>query len=384
MRVLIAHNQYRSVGGEERHVGLLEDGLRNAGVDVRRLDVSAFAEASIAERLKLGATLTYRPAGARLIREALARKSADVVHFHNVFPQLTPAAMREARRHGASVVLTVHNYRFACPAGTLLRNGKIHEDCIEGSSLLCGLRNSRGVWSESIAYGLAIELQRRLRMLQRWVDAYVAPSRFVATMLGRAGYPRDRIHTISHGTPIADAPSPVGQYALYAGRLSPEKGIRTLIAASRLVPGVPLIVAGDGPLAALVEAEKSDRFSYLGHVDRAKVAELTQGALFSVMPSECYEGQPYGALESLAVGTPLVASRLGGLAEIIENGVTGTLVPSGDPVALAAAMQEIWTDQPRALEMGAKGWAHAREHFAPEAQIERIVTLYGRLISTRS
>src|SRR5581483_9713368 len=98
---------------------------------------------------RVGVTLTYRPAGARLLREVLVRETPDLVHFHNAFPLLTPAAVREAHRYGAGVVLTIHNYRFACPAGTLLRNGRIHDDCIEGSSLLCGLRNSRGVWTES-------------------------------------------------------------------------------------------------------------------------------------------------------------------------------------------------------------------------------------------
>jgi glycosyltransferase involved in cell wall biosynthesis len=383
VRVVLAHNRYRSVGGEERHLDLLEEWLPKAGVDVQRFEVSSPTEASLRERLKVGATLTYRPAGARLLRDVLAREKPDVVHFHNVFPLLTPAAMREARRHGASVVLTVHNYRFACPAGTLLRNGRIHEDCIEGSSLLCGLRNSRGVWSESIAYGVAIELQRRLRFLHRWVDAYVAPSRFVATMLARAGYPTDRIHTISHGTPLSDAPSPAGDYALYAGRLSPEKGTRTLVAASHLAPGVPLVIAGAGPLAPLVGAVAGETVSYRGHVDQATAAELMRGALFTVMPSECYEGQPYGALESMAVGTPLVASRLGGLAEITEDGVTGVLVPPGDPGALAAAMREMWTDKGRAPEMGAQAWSYARQHFAPDTQIERLVALYKQLRSAR-
>ena len=231
------------------------------------------------------------------MRVALAREEPDIVHFHNVFPLLTPAAIREAHRSGARVVLTIHNYRFACPAGTLLRNGKIHEDCIEGSSLWCGMRNARGARDESVAYGIAIELQRRLQLLARWVDAYVAPSEFVATMLGRAGYPARRTHVISHGVPIEERPSAVGDFAIYAGRLSPEKGIRTLVAASRLVPELPILVAGTGPLSPLVEATGGNLRS-LGYVDRTQVAKLMRGALFAVMPSEWYEGQPYGALEA--------------------------------------------------------------------------------------
>ena len=381
MRVLLVHNQYRSTGGEERHVENLAEALPKAGVEVTRLTVATPAAFSPLDRLVMGAELTYRPAGARLMREALARDAPDVVHFHNVFPLLTPAAMREAHRYGAPVVQTIHNYRFACPSGVLLRNGQIHEDCIDGSSLLCGLRNARGVRSESIAYGIAIELHRRLRLPHRWVDAFVAPSKFVATMLVRAGYPARRVHTIPHGTAIADTPSPAGDFALYAGRLSPEKGTRTLLAASRVAPEVPLVVAGDGSLASFVENEKREHVSYLGHVDPHRVAELMRGALFTVMPSECYEGQPYGALESMSVGTPLVASRLGGLAEIIEDGVTGALVPSGDPVALAAAMRERWDDRVSTAEMGMLAWEYARQHFAPELQVDRLVDLYERLLS---
>lgn len=382
MRSLLVHNRYRTPGGEERHVHLLEEWLCQAGIEAVPFNVASPDDPSRLERLLLGATLTYRPAGARLLRDAMIREQPDIVHFHNIFPLLTPAAVREARRYGAPVVLTIHNYRFACPAGTLLRNGRIHEDCIEGSSLLCGLRNARGVWSESVAYGIAIEVQRRLHLLQRWVDAYVAPSRFVARMLVRAGYPEDRIHTISHGTPTAEGPSPAGNYALYAGRLSSEKGTRTLLAASRLAPKIPLVIVGDGPLASVVDAARGPRVSYLGRVDQVKVAELMRGALFTVMPSECYEGQPYGALESMAVGTPLVASRLGGLAEIIEDSVTGFLVRPGDPAALAAAMRRMWADPTRTAEMGARAWDSARECFAPSKQIDRLVALYEHLLST--
>ncbi len=381
MRVLLVHNRYRTAGGEERHIDLLEEWLPQAGVEVRRFEVASPDDASLLERVRLGLTLTYRPAGARLLREVLVRETPDIVHFHNVLPLLTPAAMREARRRGARVVLTIHNHRFACPAGTLLRNGHIHEDCIEGSSLLCGLRNSRGVWSESIAYGMALEVQRRLRLPHRWVDAYVAPSNFVAAMLARAGYPRDRIHTIAHGTPIADSLSPIGDYALYAGRLSKEKGVEVLLAASRLAPRVPLVIAGDGPLAPLVSTAADGTISYLGRVEPEKAAELARDSRFTIAPSCCFEVQPFSVLESMAVGRPVVASRLGGLAEIVDDGVNGVLVAPQDPGALATAMEELWTDRNRTAELGVSAWAYARAHFSPGEQAARLAELYARLLA---
>ena len=378
MRVLLVHNRYRSEGGEERHIDLLEEWLPKVGVQVSRLDVSSPRDPSFLERLRMGLTLTYRPAGAALLRSALQRVKPDVVHFHNIFPLLTPAAMRAVHRHGTPVVLTVHNYRFACPAGTLVRNGRIHEDCVTGSSLLCGLRNSRGVLSESLAYGVAIELQRRLRMLCRWVDAYVAPSAFAANMLARAGYPSNRIHTIQHGTPIDDEPSGVGDFALYVGRLSHEKGVETLIEASRLAPHVPLVLAGEGPLAPLVHSLPLETATYLGQLEPKKVAEVRRQARFTVAPSNCYEVQPFGVLESLASGTPVVASGLGGMREIVIDGVTGLLIPPADPTALAGAMAMMWSDNARVAEMGVAAANFAREQFSPEKQASHLSDLYER------
>jgi glycosyltransferase involved in cell wall biosynthesis len=382
VRVLLVHNRYRSIGGEERHLDLIEEWLPRVGVEVGRFEIASPDDASLLGRLRLGLTLAYRPAGARLLREVVVREKPDIVHFHNLFPLLTPAAVREARRQAARVVLTIHNYRFACPAGTLLRRGRIHDDCIEGSSLVCGLRNARGTWSESVAYGIALEIQRRLRLLHRWVDAFVAPSNFMAAMLARAGYPCDRIETIYHGTPVDDAPSAPGDYALFAGRLSPEKGVETLLAASKLAPKVPLVVAGAGPLTPLVLTAVGGSVTHVGQVAAESAIELRRRALVTIMPSACFEGQPYGALESMAVGTPLVASRLGGLAEVIDDGTNGVLVPPQDPAALAAAMEMLWSDRSRAAILGHNAWSYARAHFSLLAQTERLAGLYGRLLLT--
>jgi glycosyltransferase involved in cell wall biosynthesis len=383
VRVLLVHNRYRVIGGEERHIDLLEEWLPRWGIEVRRFEVQSHESDSLLERIRLGSTLAYRPHGAQLLRQALERERPDIVHFHNVFPLLTPAAIHEARRQGAAVVLTVHNFRFACPAGTLLRRGRIHEDCIDGSSLACGLRNSRDSWAESIAYGLAIELQRRFRMLHRWVDAYVAPSQFIAKMLERAGYPASRIHVIHHGVPVSELPSRSGPYALYAGRLSPEKGTATLLAAARLALSVPLVVAGTGPDAPLVTAAKSKEISYVGRVDGDTVSALLRGAFCALLPSQCYENQPLGALEALAVGTPLVASRLGGLPEIVQEGVTGILVPAGDPVALANAMRGLLHHPERAAAMGANSWKRARDEFEITRQVGLLSNLYQQLVLDR-
>ena len=121
------------------------------------------------------------------------------------------------------MVLTAHNYRFACPGGTLLRGGRIHEDCVEGSSLACALRDPRGAPAESVAYGAALEIHRRLGFLERWVDAFIAPSAFLGRMLVRAGIPEQRVHVIPCGLPFFEQATQPCNYAVYAGRLSEER-----------------------------------------------------------------------------------------------------------------------------------------------------------------
>lgn len=382
MRALLVHNRYRIAGGEERHLELLKEWLPQTGVDVRRLELNSPNDPALHTRLRLGLTLTYRPASARLLHDVLVRERPDVVHFHNTLPLLTPAAIRAAHKYGSRVVLTIHNYRFACPAGTLVRDGQTHVDCIDGSSLLCGLRNARGDWGESVAYGIALELQRRLRLLHRWVDAYVTPSTFVAAMLERAGYPPARIHTIRHGTPSDDVVKPAGDTVLYAGRLSEEKGVETLVASSKITPHIPIVIAGDGPLAPRIQEMTGGSISYVGQLGSTAVAELMRGSRLTVAPSRCFESLCYSVIESMAHGRPVVASRLGGLTEIVADGKTGVLVPPGDPVALASAIQDLWDDPARAEQMGLNAWKQAKEQFSPLVQARRLANLYEHLLAS--
>lgn len=384
MRVLIAHNRYRSPGGEETHVDLLERGLGRAGVETRRFErESAELAGSPLRKSAAALTLAYRPGGGG-IQRFLREWQPDVVHFHNIWPLLTPAALRAAKRSGAAVVLTAHNYRFACPSGMLLRDGEIHEDCIEGSSLLCGLRGSRSNPLEGVAYGFALELQRRAKMLERWVDAFVAPSAFMKRMLARSRLPAERIHVIPNGIElrppaVADQPRSV----LYVGRLVAEKGVRSLLEAATCCPEVPIATAGDGPLAQDLARAPQANVRLLGRLGRESLRDALDAAAFTVVPSEWYDNLPFAALESLAAGRAVVAARIGGLPEIVDDGRTGVLFPAGDVMALAAALSELWARPRAARAMGERARAVAAERFSLERQTDRLLSLYDDLVSRR-
>jgi glycosyltransferase involved in cell wall biosynthesis len=379
VRVLLAHNRYRSFGGEERHVDLLEEGLQQAGVETRRFErASVEAGDTIVRRLSIGLGMTYRPSSARAIRGVLRTWKPDVVHVHNLLPLLTPSILRESKRHGAVVVLTTHNYRLFCPAGGLVRQGEVHDDCVEGSSLACGLRNARDSWAESIAYGLAIELQRRLRLVERWVDAYVTPSAFLGRLLVQAGFPAERVRLIRYGVRVPSWSRTIPEFALYAGRLTDEKGVRTLVQASRLAPEVPLVIAGDGPLASEVHAAANGAIRYAGFLPADALGQFRAKAAFAVVPSEYPDVLPFAALEALAEGTPVITSDRGGLPEIARDGA-GVVVPAGDAEALASAMRQLWRRSQNEPDFGRSAWESANRRFSLEAQTDRLIELYGEL-----
>jgi glycosyltransferase involved in cell wall biosynthesis len=379
LRVLIAHNRYRAAGGEERHVELLDRGLTAAGVNVWRFErKSTDLDGSLFRKSATTLGLAYRP-GAGGIPRILRLRRPTVVHFHNIWPLLTPSALRAAKHSGATVVLTIHNYRFACPGGTLLRHGLVHDDCIQGSSLRCGLRNSRGNRVESFAYGVALEIQRRAGMLRRWVDAFIAPSEFMAEMLVRSGLPQERVYVVPYGLPLpAETPAPERRHVLFVGRLVAEKGVRTLLAAARLRPDVPIVIAGDGTLAPAAKAV-SHNVRYAGRLDRADIAKALSEAAFTVVPSEWHDNLPFAALESFAAGRAVVATRMGGLPEIVDHGMTGLTVPPNDPLALAAAMGRLWDDHQRAADMGRRARTVAESRFHIDQQTAEHLRLYGRL-----
>jgi glycosyltransferase involved in cell wall biosynthesis len=382
MRVLIVHNRYRQPGGEERHVDLLARSLGQGGVDVSRLDVDSASIDSLPARVRVLATLAYNRRSEQLVREAARRCNADVVHFHNLWPILTPAALRGAREARAGVVLTLHNYRFACPLGTLLRGGELHDDCVTGSSLLCGLRSARHHGLQALAYGAALQVQRRLKMLDRWVDAFIAPAEFVRDALVCAGRDPARVHVVRLAVPevpSADLPQNGVAYALFAGRLSEEKGLWTLLQAARLVPEVRIVVAGSGPLEEPLRRGLPESVTLRGQVERNELGALRAGSAMAVLPSSCFEVSPYSALESAAAGRAVVASRIGGLPEIVVHGETGLLVPPGDAGELAVAMRKLWRDRSLAAKLGNGGAARiGREHSLARAAEEHIA-IYSRV-----
>lgn len=365
--ILLLHHRYRVPGGEERAVEDLAWLIpRELGepVEVLERDSASIGRAEAAAGLIAGG---LRP---REVADAVRRTGARVVHAHNVNPTFGVRALAAAREAGARVVLHLHNYRLVCAVGTCFTRGADCTRC-HGRNTLPGVRlNCRGgSRAESAAYGAGLALWQE--RLAAEADAFVVPSAFALDRLRALGAPvGDRAHVIpSVQREIAAASrAGSGEYALFAGRLSAEKGAADAIEACRRA-GVPLVVAGDGPQAAELRARAGPDVRFTGAVGRDELDELRAHAAVAIVASRYAEILPLAALEAMAAGLPVVAARAGGLAEAVPG--EGLYEP-GDTTALAGRVEALWGDQ----EAGERALAKVRATSATETVAAALRRVY--------
>jgi glycosyltransferase involved in cell wall biosynthesis len=379
-RVLVLHNRYRIEGGEERSVALQLDALRAAGIEHRALERSS----AVVGRTRAAAALLRGGQQTEEIAGSVRDLGATIVHAHNMLPLIGPRGLEAAREAGAAVVLHLHNARLFCAIGVASRDGGPCFRC-HGRLTLPGLiLNCRGSLPEAAVYATALSLHQP-RVLAV-VDRFVTPSRYAAGQLALLGLPRERIEVLPHYLPaaaFADASAADrGGYALAVGRLSPEKGLDVAIEAAASA-GVPLRIAGEGPVAGELSAlaRRLDApVELMGRLGRPELDEVVRGAAMLVMPSRYHEFSPYAALEAMAAGLPVLASGLGGLPELI--GPERCLSPN-DAAALAAGMRELWEQPDRRRAEGEALLARAREAHSQERFVGGLRDLYGMVSSTR-
>jgi glycosyltransferase involved in cell wall biosynthesis len=375
MRVLVVHNRYRLEGGEERSVELQLEALSRAGVE------HALLERSSAEVSRPAAARALLRGGrdAQDVRAAAESLNADVVHAHNTLPLFGPRALEAARAAGAAVVMHLHNLRLFCAIGVAARDGGPCFRCHHRNTLPGLLLNCRGSLPEAAVYATA--LARHQPATFRAVDRFVTPSLYAAGQSALLGVPAEKIDVVPHYLPdeafAEEGRATDGGYALVAARLSPEKGVDTAIEAAALAD-IPLRVAGEGPDAAeLMELANviGAPADFIGRLDRAGMERELRGAAMLLMPSRYHEFAGYSALEAMAAGVPVIASRLGALPEILGE---ERCLPPNDPHAVAARMRQLWCEPERRREEGEALIARAREEHSEERYMERLLDVYSR------
>ena len=350
MRILIAHNFYRSSApsGEDAVYHNEKQLLQAHGHEVvcfeRHND--DLNDATVLSKLSVALSATWSRESYRSFSKCIKETKPDIAHFHNTFPLISPSAYAACHDHGVAVVQTLHNYRLICPGALLQRNGIPCEDCI-GKAPLRGIlhRCYRGSFLSSAAVAAIIIRNRANGTYMSAVDRYIALTEFSKGRMIAGGLPPEKIAVKCNFLPTPPKPgNGNGGYAVYVGRLSEEKGVLTLLRAWRSLPDVKLKIAGDGPLRRRIEQTIiNDKLNVelLGYCTRDEILGLLGNALFQVVPSEWYEGFPMVLLEAFACGTPVIASDIGSLSEIVDNDISGYKFTPGDSDSLVSAIRKL-------------------------------------------
>jgi glycosyltransferase involved in cell wall biosynthesis len=388
MRVIVAHNYYQESGGEDQCVAAEIAMLRRNGHQVT-LYCLHNDEIAHMRQVALAARTIWNLSAYRALRSLIQKHRPDVVHFHNTFPLISPAAYYAARAEGAGVVQTLHNFRLTCANALLLRNGAVCEDCLGKFAPWASI--GRKCYRDSrAASAVTTAMLATHRLLGTWrnvVDVYIALTEFGRQKFVTAGVPAERI--VVKPNFVERDPGPgeaAGGYGIFVGRLSAEKGVQTLLDAWRHLDGqVPLRVIGDGPLAPLVtsEAARDPSIQWLGRRPLDEVYRLIGDAAFVVLPSGCFEGFPRVIGEAFAKGTPVIASRMGAMAELVEDGHTGLLFSPGDPRDLAVTIRRLLADPSGLLQMRASARAEFMGHFTAELNHQALLRIYAQALAVR-
>ncbi len=381
MKVLQVHNFYQQPGGEDQVYEAERELLLRHGHEVIRYAVNNDAAKDI-PALELGIRTVWNRQSYAAIRDVLREQKPDIVHAHNTFPLVSPALHHAAAAEQIPLVQTLHNYRLICAGATLYRKGRVCEDCIRSRTSWPAVRhacyrNSRAATAAAVSMLL---LHRAASTWTSRVQQYIALTRFSKEKFVEGGLPENLISvkpnflSIDPGTGNGR-----GGYAAFVGRLSEEKGLRTLLEAWRKIPELPLKIAGDGPLRPFVEERirTLPRVEYLGRRQRDQVLELLRQARFLVFPSEWYEGLPMVIVEALACGTPVVASALGSMPELIQDGVNGHSFEPGNPDSLAACVSAVLGG--RDMRKGAR--LSYERNYTPDRNYEILMNIYGNASS---
>jgi glycosyltransferase involved in cell wall biosynthesis len=384
MRVLIVHNRYQQSGGEDAVVANEQALLEEHGWNTQLWSVTNDTIAGTRDAIRVAMRTSYsRPA-----RDNLARKIAElapaVVHVHNFFPLLSPSIYDACRAAGVAVVQTLHNYRAICANPALTRGGRPCFDCIGGSPYQAVLHGCyRGSRLASLPVARMVDVHRRRGTWSQKVDRFIALSAFSKDKFIEAGFPGERIEVKPNFVEDRPAARPAPRSgALYVGRLSAEKGIETLVRAWTGLD-VPLRVVGDGPLRRLVESATGPSITFLGRKTRAEVALEMARAAFLVQPSVAPETFGMAIAEAYCQGLPAIASRIGALAEIVQDRITGLLFSPGDAEDLAATAR--WAHQrPDAMRvMGRDARTIYEERYSPGVNFQQLCAIYASAIASQ-
>lgn len=399
MKILLVNKYLFPKGGAESYVLRLGQSLEVQGQEVQYFGMDhpqrcvgnrlglytremEFHQRSVARKLCYLPHLIYSTEAHRKITAVLEEFQPDVVHFNNIHFQLTPsilaaaAAYRRRRNPNLRLIVTAHDYQLVCPNHMLYRPqaGETCQRCLGGHFGACLRGRCIHQSLPRSAIGMLEAQYWNRRNIYQELDAIVCPSRFLQAQLDHNPVLAAKTVFLSNFAPQRPTSysEDLGRYVLYFGRYSEEKGLRTLLQACRALPSIPFVFAGSGPMGAELAGLPNVRD--VGFQSGEALTRWIQGARFSVYPSEWYENCPLSVIESQICGTPVLASRMGGIPELIQEGETGCLFEAGNVAELTAAIQRLWRD--RAWIARSREACRQAVFLSREAYVDQLMDLY--------
>ncbi|NER79871.1 MAG: glycosyltransferase family 4 protein [Leptolyngbya sp. SIO1D8] len=381
MKILMVHNEYQIRGGEDESCELERRLLQNMGHDVETYKehndrIQTLGTINTASKT-IWSTESYKT-----VHHRLKQAHYNIVHVQNFFPLISPSVYYAAKAEGVPVIQTLRNYRLLCPNGLFFRDGKICEDCLGKPIPYPGVIHGcyRGSPAASGITAAMLTVHRALQTWTKMVNIYISLTNFARNKFIQGGLPAEKIVVKPN---FVDPDPGVGQgqgaYALYVGRLSPEKGLDTLLSAWKLLKTpVPLKIIGDGPLAPEMQqaAAQFPHIEWLGRKPMADVHNLMGEAMFLIFPSKWYETFGRVAVEAFAKGTPVVAANVGAIAELVQDDYTGRLFEPDNSQDLASQIDWLLARPAQLAAMRKAARAEFETKFTAKANYQRLIEIY--------
>lgn len=390
MRVLMLHNLYQQPGGEDVVVEQERVLLESQGHEVQLLTESNERIGGLGAYISTACNSIYSRSSGRTISKTIAEFRPDIIHVHNFFPLISPSAYFACERAGVPVVQTLHNFRIICPGATLFRSGHVCEDCLGRQVPWPGVRHKcyRENFLGSAAVATMISIHRGTGTWANKVSGYIALTRFARHKFISGGLPPAKLFIKPNflledpGLGARD-----GNFALFVGRLSPEKGVRTLISAWKSLPDKYFLkIVGSGPLERELRsiAGEHSNMEFLGRLPRESVYALMDHAQFLVVPSEWYESFPVVVAEAFARGLPVIASNIGSLAELIDDGRTGFLFQPGNADELAFSVHRAFEHKDEMDSISQSARMEFQSKYTAQRNYESLMQIYSTVLQSKN
>ena len=386
-RILLVHNYYQHPGGEDTVFSSEKSLLLEHGHTVFEYTDSN-KRIELLGNINSAVQTIWSRSSYNAIKKKLMEVKPDIVHFHNTFMLVSPSAYYACSEMGIPVIQTLHNYRLLCSNALLFRNSAVCEDCINLKNLLPGVYHKcyRNSYSQSTIVAGMLGIHRHIRTWQNKIDLYISLTEFARQKFVQGGLPEEKIIVKPNfitSNEISDCTG-VGEYAIFIGRLTFEKGVDILLSAWDKLQ-IPLKIVGDGELRESVQkyAKKSNFIEYMGQLSQKSVIDLLKKSRFLVFPSRLYEGLPMTIVEAFSCGVPVIASDLTPRAELICDSEIGILYSSNDPASLAYKAESLWNHPGICARMGRNARREYEDKYTPENNYELLQKIYQYVIEKK-